>query len=56
MPLYYVLDKYKYLEETKIENEKKLSYWNKAWIMLLDSIIVRDYINSLLYMFIISLI
>ena len=56
MPLYYVLDKYKYMEENKIENEKNLSYFNKAWIMLIDSIIGRDYINSMLIMFIISLI
>ena len=56
MPLYYVLDKYKYMEENKIDSEKNLSCWNKSWIMLYDSIIGRDYINSLLLMFIISLI
>ena len=56
MPLYYVLDKYKYMEENKIDSEKNLSYWNKFWIMFGDSIIGRDYINSLLIMFIISII
>ena len=56
MPLYYILDKYKYMEENKIENEKDLSCWTKTLIMVLDSIIGRDYINSLLFMFIISLI
>ena len=56
MPLYYILDKYKYMEENKIDSEKNLSCWNKSWIMLYDSIIGRDYINSLLLMFIISLI
>ena len=56
MPLYYVLDKYKYMEEKKIDNEKHLSFINKAWIMIINSIIGRDYINSLLFMFIISLI
>ena len=55
MPLYYVLDKYKYMEENKIENQKDLSCWNKTWIMILDSIIRRDYITSLLIMFIISI-
>ena len=56
MPLYYKLDKYKYMEKNKIENEKDLSFWRKTIIILLDSIIGRDYINSLLIMFIISLI
>jgi len=56
MPLYYALDKYKYMEENKIENEKDLSLWSKTIIIIFDSIIGRDYINSLLLMFIISLI
>ena len=56
MPLYYVLDKYKYLEEKKFENEKHLSWFNKGWIMFIKSILGRDYINSLLFMFLISLI
>ena len=56
MPLYFTLDKYKYMEENKIENEKDLSFGKKIFIMIFDSIIGRDYINSLLFMFIISLI
>ena len=56
MPLYYALDKYKYMEENKIENEKDLSFWRKILIIIFDSIIGRDYINSLLFMFIISLV
>ena len=55
MPLYYLLDKYKYMEEEKI-NENQLTFWNKASIMILHTIIGRDYITSLLYMFIISFI
>ena len=47
MPLYYVLDKYKYMEENKIDSENNLSCWNKSWIILYDSIIGRDYIYSL---------
>ena len=53
MPLYYLLDKYKYKQEGKIK-ENQLTFWNKASIMILDTIIGRDYITSLLYMFIIS--
>ena len=56
MPLYYALDKYKYMEDNKIESEKDLSFWRKFLIMICDSIYGRDYINSLLFMFIISLI
>ena len=55
MPLYYILDKFKYIEEKKIK-ENQLSFWNKAQIMIVNSIVGRDYITSLLYMFIISLV
>ena len=55
MPLYYLLDKYKFMQEGKLK-ENQLTFWNKASIMILDTIIGRDYITSLLYMFIISLI
>ena len=55
MPLYYILDKYKYLEEGKL-NENQLTFWNKAYIMIVDTIIGRDYITTLIYMFIISLV
>ena len=55
MPLYYILDKYKYKEEYKV-NENQLTFWNKSYIMMFGTIIGRDYITSLIYMFIISLI
>ena len=55
MPLYYLLDKFKYIEERKIK-ENQLSFWNKTSIMIFDTLIGRDYITSLLYMFLISLI
>ena len=55
MPLYYILDKYKYIEENKV-NENHLTFWNKSYIMIFGAIIGRDYITTLLYMFIISLI
>ena len=54
MPLYYLLDKFKYMEEKK-RTENQLTFWNKAKIMILDTIIGRDYITTLIYMFIISL-
>ena len=53
MPLYYMLDKFKYIEENKMK-ESQLTFWNKASIMVFDSIIGRDYINTLIYMFIVS--
>ena len=49
MPLYYKLDKYKYMEKNKIENEKDLSFWRKTIIILLDSIIGRDYITHKIF-------
>ena len=55
MPLYYILDKYKYIEENKV-NENHLTFWNKSYIIIFGAIIGRDYITTLLYMFIISLI
>ena len=55
MPLYYILDKYKYMEETKLK-ENQLSFWNKSSIVIFDTIIGRDYISTLIFMFIISLI
>ena len=55
MPLYYLLDKFKYMEEGKL-TENQLTFWNKTSIMIFDSIIGRDYITSLIYMFLISLI
>ena len=53
MPLYYIMDKFKYVEENKIK-ESQLTFWNRASIMIFSTIIGRDYITTLLYMFIIS--
>ena len=50
-----MLDKFKYIEENKLK-ENQLTFWKKASIMVFSSIIGRDYINTLLYMFIVSLI
>jgi hypothetical protein len=48
-----MLDKFKYIEENKLK-ESQLTFWKKASIIVFDSIIGRDYINTLLYMFIVS--
>jgi inositol 1,4,5-triphosphate receptor type 3 len=56
MPLYYIFDKFQYMEENKIQKEEDLTLINKIYISILNTMIGRDYINSLLYMFIISLI
>ncbi len=56
MPLYYIFDKFQYMEENKIQKEEDLTIINKIYISLLNTMIGRDYINSLLYMFIISLV
>ena len=53
MPLYYMMDKFKYIEENKIK-ENQLTFWERASIMIFKTIIGRDYITTLLYMFIIS--
>ena len=55
MPLYYMIDKFKFMEEMKLK-ENKLTFWNKTSIMIFDTIIGRGYITTLIYMFIISLI
>jgi uncharacterized protein YneF (UPF0154 family) len=47
------MDKFKYVEENKIK-ESQLTFWNRASIMIFNTIIGRDYITTLLYMFIIS--
>ena len=56
MPLYYIFDKFKYMEENKIEKEEDLTLLNKIYISVINTMIGRDYINTLLYLFIISLI
>ena len=56
LPLYYIFDKFKYMEEKKISREEDLTILNKMYISIVQTILQRDYINSLIYMFIISLI
>ena len=56
MPLYFIFDKFQYMEENKIQKEEDLTIINKIYISIINTMIGRDYINSLLYMFIISLI
>ena len=56
MPLYYIFDKFQYMEEKKIQKEENLTLLNKIYISIFLTMIGRDYINSLLSMFIISLI
>ena len=56
LPLYYIFDKFKYMEEKKISKEEDLTFFTKIYIAIFHTILYRDYINSLIYMFIISLI
>jgi len=56
LPLYYIFDKFKYVEEKKISKDKDLTFLTKMYIGIVHTILYRDYINSLIYMFIISLI
>ena len=56
MPLYYRLDKILYMEENNISNKNKLSLFDKIKIILIKSIWDRDYISTLIFEFIISLI
>ena len=56
MPLYYILDTFSYMEINKIHKKEDLSLLNKINICLFYSLIGRDYVSSLLYMFVISLI
>ena len=56
LPLYYIFDKFKYMEEKKITREEDLTFLRKMYISIIQTILGRDYINSLIYMFIISLI
>ena len=56
MPLYYRLDKIKYMETHKITDKKQLTTMNKIQIALYDTIYVRNYITTLIFLFIVSLI
>ncbi len=55
LPLYYNLDKEKYSSENKIPIDK-LTIFNKLYIIIVNSTYGRNYINTLLFMFIIALI
>ena len=54
MPLYYELDKIKYFEENS--HKKSLNFWDKLYIIIFMTIIDRNYISSLIYTFVVSLI
>ena len=56
MPLYFRLDKVKYMEDKKITDKSKLTIWNKLKIAFIYSIWDRDYVSTLIFEFIISLI
>ena len=56
LPLYYIFDKFKYKEEKRISKDEDLTFGTKMYIGIIHTILYRDYINSLIYMFIISLI
>ena len=56
MPLYYRLDKIKFMEQHKITKKSDLTIWNKIYIALYYSVWVRDYITSLIYLFVVSLV
>jgi hypothetical protein len=56
LPLYYKLDKIVYLEENKIKSKHDISMCQKIYIAIVKSIFERDHINSLLFMFILSLV
>ena len=56
MPLYYKIDRLKYIEENNIQNKKNLKICQKIYIILIMTIYDRDYILTLIYEFIFSLI
>ena len=55
LPLYYQLDSIKYCDENNI-SQNNITFWTKIKVSLLYSIYNRGYINTLIYMFIVSLI
>ena len=56
MPLYYKIDRLKYMEENNIQNKRHLKICQKAYIIIVMTIYDRDYILTLIYEFIFSLI
>ena len=56
LPLYYKIDTLKFMEEKNIQNKKQLKLCQKIYIILVMTIYKRDYISTLIYEFIFSLI
>ena len=56
MPLYYKIDRLKYMEENNIQNKKQLKLYQKVYIVIVMTIYDRDYISTLIYEFIFSII
>ena len=56
MPLYYKIDRLKYMEENNLQNKKNLKIYQKIYIIIIMTIYDRDYISTLIYEFIFSLI
>ena len=54
LPLYYELDKIKFFEENI--HKKSLNFWDKLYIIIFMTIWNRNYISSIVYEFIISII
>ena len=56
MPLYYKIDRLKYMEENNIQNKKNLTICQNIYIIIIMTIYDRDYILTLIYEFIFSII
>ena len=56
MPLYYKIDRLKYMEENNIPNKNNLGLFQKIYIISVMTIYNRDYISTLIYEFIFSII
>ena len=56
MPLYYKIDRLKYIEENNIQHKKHLTFGQKLYIIIVMTIYDRDYISTLIYEFGFSLI
>ena len=56
MPLFYRIDRIKYMEENNIQNKKQLKYCQKLYIIFLMTIYERDNILILIYELIFSIV
>jgi hypothetical protein len=56
LPLYYRIAKKKYMNKFNIKSAKILTYWDKAYIIVFWTIIGKDHINSLIWMFVVGVI